>query len=735
MFKRKEPAAEPVVSQPTGRVSQPAAASHLLRDIFSEPAASDPGAPSRREKPDALPLSQRLRIGAKLADARKRTIETAASLIALSDPETAGVIELLVEDLEQRACCIAFAGQFNAGKSTLINVLVEKPDLLPADVNPWTTVITRVHFGVPGKPESGASFTLFNRDEWRQLSTGGRTRLLTESLFPDFDWETLQSQVEKMQERAGRKLGGRFEDLLGTEHTYPEITPGLLNRYVGAGHYDADGRAAGTEGEYADITKLANIFLDLGAFSFPTILVDTPGVNDPFLVRDEITRQNLEAADICVIVLTARQPLSAADLDLLRTMRGLKKDRIVIFINKIDEISGGVEVLQEVSHRVSLILRQEFPSAHIPIVFGSALWARKALSDRRQIPDGKAAGSREGAAALDWPSYAEIADAVTEETYFLNSGLPSLAIAISELVSTGPIAGAMGATSSILDAICRNLISWLEAEAGVLSRIPAGLNSAKGQLSSLVELRAALAVEFNAFSQTLDVIRTQKVSELYQDMAQTLQASLTDTFAALPDDALYAQAGQIDAKLRVSLEGCFLAALEDADRRISGEQERLREKLTSLIAESGLKVKPAIDLEQTLAVSPSLAALSEPAAFGLTTKLREFAGTPSPTKPQSAYLLNAMFRGFESIMEKLAAEADRVMDKRSDRLIYHVKALTLGPLDIAINGISTAIQHFESPSPDDPNGQQLVERRVQALQEKVSALKSILVTGQTSVSA
>ena len=182
-------------------------------------------------------------------------------------------------------------------------------------------------------------------------------------------------------------------------------------------------------------------------------------------------------------------------------------------------------------------------------------------------------------------------------------------------------------------------------------------------------------------------------------------------------------------------EGCFLDALEDAGRCICAEQERLTAKLTRLVEESGLKAKPATDLGQALTVSPSLAALSEPAALGLTARLREFATTPGLAKTQSTSLLKAMFRGFESIMEKLTDEADRVLRKRSEDLIHHAKALTFGPLDIAIHGIATAIQHAETPSSATPNGQQLLEHRVKVLREKVLILKNILAPGQDSVPA
>ena len=79
--------------------------------------------------------------------------------------------------------------------------------------------------------------------------------------------------------------------------------------------------------------------MDSGPFDYPVTVIDTPGTNDPCLIRDEITRRSLETADLYIVVLTARQPLSAADVALLRILRGLHKERFVVFVNRIDELA------------------------------------------------------------------------------------------------------------------------------------------------------------------------------------------------------------------------------------------------------------------------------------------------------------------------------------------------------------------------------------------------------------
>src|SRR5262249_55316988 len=152
-------------------------------------------------------------------------------------------------------------------------------------------------------------------------------------------WATFYRQVGDMREKARQKLGPQFEDLLGSQHSFSHVTPGLLQKYVCAEPAFEDTGTTET-GQFSVITKAAHLYFDLGGFFYPTLVIDTPGINDPFLVRDEITRQNLERANIFIIVVTARQPLSNADVDLLRILRGLDKDRIIVFVNKIDEVDN-----------------------------------------------------------------------------------------------------------------------------------------------------------------------------------------------------------------------------------------------------------------------------------------------------------------------------------------------------------------------------------------------------------
>ena len=700
-------------------VPQSGAASRILRDVLSDGPAPEPRVKARGAESDPVPLSNRLSVGARLSDARARVLNTAGTLSTLADKETAQAVSAVAGQLQRQACRVAFVGQVKAGKSSLINVLVEQPDLLPANINPCTAVVTRLSFGVPDKPQSGALFTFFNREEWRRLSLGGRTRELTDRLFPDFNWEVLRSQVKAMEDRAREKLGASFEELLGKEHLYEEIQPDLLVRYIGAEHPDAESPAERAEGKFSDITKSADIYLDLGAFSFPTVLIDTPGVNDPFLVRDEITRQNLEAADICVVVVTARQPLSATDINLLRMLRGLKKNRLIIFINKVDELRGGEEVLQEIGRQVASTLKREFPSAHIPVVFGSAAYAHKALNRGVEpVFDNDGEAQDEAAAGFQWLSQVGIADKAKAETFFLKSGLLSLAISISEMMSAGPIADSVGSATRLIDAVGRNLIAWLGIEAAMLRRIPLEAAEAQKELDVLAGLRYELAAKFDAYPERLEAINAQEVSLIKQRLSSAVQAFIPEALASLADGDIARQASQTDVKLRMRLEAVFQDAIEDTGEMLAAEHEALRSELTRLVEAAGLTGNPMIILGPPLTLMPSLAALSEPAALGFTThltQLNENAGGDGP----GVNLQDLIVADFAPIIETLANEASRVFEEGTGTFARQAKALTFGPIDSVIEKVSLALQEVQTPPQED------IEASIQAIRESISNLKPV----------
>jgi hypothetical protein len=326
----------------------------------------------------ALQLNRQT-IGDKLESLRSDLIRCGDELRSMQELlQGSSFVDDTLRLLDRLACRIGVIGQVKAGKSSLINALMGKPGLLPTDVNPWTTAVTRIHFGLADAPPNvAAEFSFFAPDEWDQLAKGsGHIRELTQSLVPGFKVELLQKHVEQMRRRTTLRLGATLDSLLGKKHVYSLLSPEDLERYICASLPDD---ASGEKGVYSDIIKTADLYFGKSEFGFPTTIIDTPGTNDPYLVRDEIARRTLESAHIHIVVLTPQQALSTSDVALLRILRGLNKDRIAVFLNRIDQLGDLVRDVPIIVRHIREGLRRELPGSEFPVVAGSAFWADIAL--------------------------------------------------------------------------------------------------------------------------------------------------------------------------------------------------------------------------------------------------------------------------------------------------------------------------------------------------------------------
>ncbi len=270
---------------------------------------------------------------------------------------------------------MAFIGQVKAGKSSFINALIQKPNFLPTDVNPSTAVVTKLVLGSRSYGSDTALFHFFTEAQWDNLAAEGP---LPQERSQMFSLPASRQKLNELQKRAEKSLGKDFNKLLGKHHLFSSVTPQLLQQYVSASEDFTNDRT--NQGAYSDLTRVAEVFLDSNSNSYPSVLIDTPGVNDLYFARDDITYANLADAEVYVMLLTALQPLSGGDLSLLRLLRGLQKRRIIAVINRIDILANPAEDVEKLEDFVRQTLKKECPQATIPVVSASALWGNLALS-------------------------------------------------------------------------------------------------------------------------------------------------------------------------------------------------------------------------------------------------------------------------------------------------------------------------------------------------------------------
>jgi len=317
-------------------------------------------------------------VAENIAEARKDLLAALVKLEGAVVPEDVPAVTKVMDQFGDFAARVSLIGQVKAGKTALANALLNTSELLPSDVNPWTSVVTSIHINRNSPKGKAAIFKFFDESDWDDMvSNSGRIVNLAKKANLDSRVEELTEQIKTLKERTEGRLGRNFKLLLGNQHSFSTYNSDLIKRYVCLGD---DAMDEDREGRFADLTKTADLYYETDCFGYPVTLADTPGVNDPFLVREAATLDNLRHSHICVVTLSAHQALSSVDLGLLRVLKRLRSNRLVLFVNRIDELPKPQEQIQEINDFILDVLDKQKLDGDIPVVFGSAAWADAAIS-------------------------------------------------------------------------------------------------------------------------------------------------------------------------------------------------------------------------------------------------------------------------------------------------------------------------------------------------------------------
>jgi len=473
------------------------------------------------------------RITTRLGEIKTRLLSLGEELEGGVHRRVAGFVHDLLKEVEGHSCRIAVIGQIKAGKSSLVNALTQRPDLLPTDVNPSTAVITKLYFGGPAEKNNSALFHFFSDEEWERIMTGGRAGTMTMQRNAAVNRTRLQEQLEGLRDRAETRLGRQLPSLLGKHHLFKSVTSSVLERYVSAGDNASETNEPEPGPHFSDITKIAEVYLEGQPLGYPAVIIDTPGVNDPFLVRDEITHGNLGDADIYLVVLTAQQPLSKSDLALLRMLRGLQKDRIIAVVNRVDIVEGEAEDYDRLTAFVQEALRQEFPHASIPVILASACWGNAALhADKEEMaaalgPSLAAFAAWTGCAkaedVLSWDRDRNWPHARIAKVFYKASGVPAIIAAISRLIGHSVAEERILPTASTLGAIAENTATSVrhnlktmqgKVQSPALQPVPLLRDQAMHTLRQLERLLAHIEDSLRLADQDLNTALTEELHRL-----------------------------------------------------------------------------------------------------------------------------------------------------------------------------------------------------------------------------
>lgn len=663
----------------------------------------------------------------------------------------AGMVDTLVDEMRSQVCRIAVIGQVKAGKSSFINALAGKPTMLPTDVNPWTAVVTKIHFGEPGARE-GAYFEFFTEEEWRHMTGGGRMREMASSLAPNLDSGDIHQQLAELENRAKSRLGDNFSHMLGKHHLFSSVTPGVLERYVTAGGGNAqrggsahEGAIDDSEAHFSDITKSADLYYQDNPFAYPTILIDTPGTNDPFLVRDEITLQNLETADVYIVVVTAQQPLSNTDLNLLRLLQGVDAGRAFIFLNRLDMLHDAANDYKSVLARVRAILRKEFSAADIPVIPGSAAWGLRAINPAGAHRDGTLneafadyAAAR-GFADPQMLSQMSMDEAPNDEALAKlltdMSGLSDVNAQLARLMSRSRAAQKIAMVAEIVAAMAhnhalltRNAAQRIEARAA--QDEAQQREDRRARKAAFEKAARELAERFRTFERDYAAMAaegtrriSQRLSKAVTRLAEAEQNALEQKLRA--GERL--DAPRLDTiGIRHKLAGEFMAAFREVAQDMQTFEQRNLQDVDRLFSDAA----PGLDGAMTAgplpreAAPPSLAPLAQAVALDLDEPRRFVWQSQSRDPRQAVRALRAgLERDFQGVAHNLSEVAKQALSAHASgvtrryRTIVHetleiVAKLVqgeAGPADAAQGGLQAATARAEQMAALAERAQDLAE--------------------------
>lgn len=282
--------------------------------------------------------------------------------------------EALDEKMEpERDLKIGILGRVKAGKSSLLNALVFKgQNVLPKAATPMTAALTVLEYG----DRFEASIEYYSQDEIEIIKSNHATcqKILEDhqnAKFTELKQNNRKGESDsELQESARKDAIKKLKNevsLYAYYEQYEQIKKSGINassigekEILTCSSYDELNEKLkdyiGSSGKYTPFTK--SITLKLNEEMLKDVkIIDTPGVNDPIVSREERTKALIAKCDVVFLVSPAGQFLDDVDLELLSNVNeknGIKEFHIVA--SQFDNLLSNQEikdngVLQEAIQR------------------------------------------------------------------------------------------------------------------------------------------------------------------------------------------------------------------------------------------------------------------------------------------------------------------------------------------------------------------------------------------------
>lgn len=215
-------------------------------------------------------------------------------------------IQERVKNLEKERFILSICGQMNSGKSTLLNSYIFGDLILPYSATTQTAKLTIINYS--DKPYFEPVF--YTQNEWDQVKKYYKgNKEFEESL------ELAEKAKININDILEKKKSEKINDIK------------MLFKYVAMPEHG---------GVYSPFINYVNLFYPDVKLKEVTI-VDTPGINDPNKLRENITLEWVKKSDAVLYVTWALGAFTEDDFSFIdKNLLHIPKDNIVIAVNKSD---------------------------------------------------------------------------------------------------------------------------------------------------------------------------------------------------------------------------------------------------------------------------------------------------------------------------------------------------------------------------------------------------------------
>lgn len=231
--------------------------------------------------------------------------------------------EKIIEDLDETSnylnnqkFSIGITGVMNAGKSTMLNALMGR-EILGSAVVPETANLTIVKHN----PTENAKVFYWNKSEWDRIVKSA---------------DELESMRDYVNE-TNKIFGSELNSYIKPESRYDEVDINDLSSYT----------SAEASGKKCNLVKYVELGSNLDFLSDGIEIVDTPGLDDPVIQREEITKEYISACDMMLHLMNVSQSATLKDVEfIIDALLYQNISKLLVVITRADTVSK--EQLDEV---------------------------------------------------------------------------------------------------------------------------------------------------------------------------------------------------------------------------------------------------------------------------------------------------------------------------------------------------------------------------------------------------